>query len=463
LGVYFAYGALGLIDVTRDMWIKESLTISAAELAGLGVWLSLPWTMKMVVGALVDSTPLLGSQRRSYILIGAGFISGGLIILAGAAGGWISGAADRLYLLGALLIVIGTVIQDVVADAMSAEVVPRSRDGKPLPVEAVKPELAMVQVLGRLSLSFGILAVAGLSGILAHFLARETVFLLGLSIPVISIAGLLFVSEESVEPRPVDWKIVGGGLLFGACVLGVATTGFSYSQEAIFVLSMVVISTMLVVVTRDIDPKSRRAVLYTTLIVFLFRATPSAGDGYFWWTFDVLKFDEGFYGVLRQTGAVIGFVALWIFSRQVTEYPITTVLLWLACAGALLTLPNIGLVYGFHHWTEAHFGIGARSIALIDTAVESPLVHLSMIPLLALIAFHAPAATRATWFALMASLMNLALVAGQLETKYLNQIFVIQRGEYSAMGPLLIAATVLSFLLPVAAVLLFGRRAAGPV
>ena len=34
--VYFAYGALGIIDVTRDMWVKERLTLSPAELAGIG-------------------------------------------------------------------------------------------------------------------------------------------------------------------------------------------------------------------------------------------------------------------------------------------------------------------------------------------------------------------------------------------------------------------------------------------
>ncbi len=462
LVVYFAYGALGLIDVTRDMWIKESLTVSAAELAGIGVWLSLPWTLKMVVGALADSVPILGSQRRSYIVIGAGCVSAGLIVLAGAAGGWIGGASNQLYLLGALLIVIGTVVQDVVADAMSAEVVSRTQNGKPRPANLVKSELAMVQVLGRLSLSLGILAVAGLSGILAHFLTRETVFLLGLVIPAISVAGVLFIQDEAVQRRPLDWRIVGGGFVFAAGVLGLATTGFPYSQEAIFVLSMVVITVMLAIVTSDVDPKTRRAVLYTTIIVFAFRATPSAGDGYFWWTLDVLKFDEAFYGVLRQTGALIAFIALWVFSRQLTEYSITTVLLWLACAQAVLTLPNIGLVYGLHQWTESNFGLGARSIALIDTVANTPLVHLSMVPLLALIAYHAPPRKRATWFALMASLMNMALVAGQLETKYLNQIFVVQRGEYSEMGPLLVVATVLSFVLPVGAVLLFGRRANGP-
>ena len=76
--VYFAYGALGLVDVTRDMWVKEELTWTPAELAGIGVWLTLPWTVKMVFGELVDCVPLFGSQRRSYILLGAAFVVGGL-------------------------------------------------------------------------------------------------------------------------------------------------------------------------------------------------------------------------------------------------------------------------------------------------------------------------------------------------------------------------------------------------
>ncbi len=56
-------------------------------------------------------------------------------------------------------------------------------------------------------------------------------------------------------------------------------------------------------------------------------------------------------------------------------------------------------------------------------------------------AFYAPAGHRATWFALMASLMNMALVAGQLQTKYLNQAFVVGRSNYGELGVLLIVAT----------------------
>ena len=65
LTVYFAYGSLGLIDVSRDFWVKESLTLTPAQLAGISVWLTLPWTVKMVFGELVDCVPIFGSQRRA--------------------------------------------------------------------------------------------------------------------------------------------------------------------------------------------------------------------------------------------------------------------------------------------------------------------------------------------------------------------------------------------------------------
>src|SRR4029450_8039711 len=110
------------------------------------------------------------------------------------------------------------------------------------------------------------------------------------------------------------------------------------------------------------------------------------------------------------------------------------------------------------HWTEVTFGFGARSIAFVDAAASSPFAQLSMVPLLTLVAYYAPPGHRATWFALMASLMNLALVAGQLQTKYLNDVFVVGRGDYGELGVLLIVVTVIGFALPVVAIALFGRK-----
>jgi hypothetical protein len=75
LMIYFAYGALGLTAIATSFWVKETLTLKPADLAALAVWLSLPWAMKMVFGQLVDSVPILGSQRRVYVFIGAGLLT----------------------------------------------------------------------------------------------------------------------------------------------------------------------------------------------------------------------------------------------------------------------------------------------------------------------------------------------------------------------------------------------------
>ena len=460
LMVYFAYGAMGLTAVAEAFWVKKGLTWTPAELSALAVWLTLPWTVKMVFGELVDTVPILGSQRRAYVFIGAGMIATSFVLLSGAAGGWITlMRPDKLYIVAALLSVTGLVVQDVVADAMSTEVVARTNpDGSPRPKAEIDHDLGMVQVLGRLALSFGIFAVAGLSGWLAQWLSYQTVFLLGLFVPLISVSGAILVRLETSEQRPTDWRILGGGIVFGAFVVALALSGIDFSQEIVWVVSMTVVIWMLSRVTSEIDHTTRMRIVYAAIIIFAFRATPGVGEGFRWFEIDVLGFNEAFFGSLQQLGAAIAIVATWFLSDFITRKPAATVLLWITILGTLLALPSVALVYRLDLVTEQLFGVGARGIALIDAAAASPLVHLSIIPLLTLIAVYAPSGHRATWFALMASLMNLALTAGALGTKYLNLIFHVDRGEYAYLPMLVVAAIVISLVLPLSAILVFGRR-----
>ena len=77
----------------------------------------------------------------------------------------------------------------------------------------------------------------------------------------------------------------------------------------------------------------------------------------------------------------------------------------------------------------------------------------------------APVNLKATYFAVMASFSNLALSAAQLGTKYLNQVFLVTRevrdratgevkvpADYSEVGVLMIAATVIGVAVPLLAV-----------
>jgi MFS family permease len=460
LMIYFAYGALGLVAVAESFWVKKELTLSPAALAQLGIWLTLPWAVKMVFGELVDTVPLLGSRRRVYVFIGAALIAASLVLLAGTAGGWIAILKpDAQYVVAQLMSVIGVVLQDVVADAMSTEVVPRvDATGNPRPQPDIDRDLGMVQVLGRLALSFGIFATAGVSGWLAQIYSYETVFLMGLVIPLISASGAILVRLETAESRPTDWRILGGGIAFGSTVVALGVLDVPFREELVLAISLVVIVAMLKRVTADVPVETRRHILYAALIIFAFRATPGVGEGFRWYSIDQLGFDEAFYGTLQQIGAAIALGATWLLSDAVTRQPVARVLLWLTLAGAVLSLPDVALAFGVHEWTEQTFGFGARTIALVDTVTGSPLAQLSMIPLLTLIAVYAPPSHRATWFALMASFMNLALVAGQLQTKYLNDIFVVGRGAYEHLPALVVTAVVLGFAIPMTAILLFGRR-----
>ena len=77
----------------------------------------------------------------------------------------------------------------------------------------------------------------------------------------------------------------------------------------------------------------------------------------------------------------------------------------------------------------------------------------------------APANLKATYFAVMASFTNLALSLAQLGTKYVNQAYVVTRevkdpasgavkmaADYSQLGELLVAVTLIGLALPFAAI-----------
>ncbi len=459
--VYFAAGAAGLTSVASQFWIKETLSLSPAELAGLGVWLGLPAVMKMVVGELVDTRPIFGSQRRAYIFIGAGLVALSLLILAGAASGRLTFAApDKLFYLASILAAIGYVVQDVAADAMTTEVVARmDAKGTPRPESEINAELAMVQVLGRLFLSAGAISVALLGGYLASVWTRSGVFTAGLVVPLISVAGALLVAVDSSERRTTDWTVLGGGIAFGLGVLTIGLLEMPFAQEITFVVSLMIIVAMLARVTGGVDPVVRTRIFYASLIIFWFRAYPGVGDGFRWFQIDRYGFDERFFGMLEFIGSLCMFLTAWALAGAISRMRVTSVLVGLTVVSTVLALPALILVFeGAMRSFEAATGMGPRSVALIDSAVQSPIVNLSMIPMLTLIAIHAPAKSRAVWFALMASFMNTALTAGDLMTKYMNMIFVVERGSYTALPALTVWVTVIAFVLPMTAIWLWRRH-----
>jgi hypothetical protein len=249
--------------------------------------------------------------------------------------------------------------------------------------------------------------------------------------------------------------------------LSVGLGGMRFGQEIIFLASLGIILFLLWRLARELAPAARDTLVATALIIFVYRAMPSTGPGTTWWMIDVLKFDEAFLSKLALVAYALTLVGMFALRGYMARNSIASIIVMLTVVSTLIALPNIGMYYGLHEWTAAHTRgfVDARVIALIDTALESPLGQIAMIPMLAWIANSAPANLKATYFAVMASFSNLALSASQLGTKYLNELYTVTREvrdrssgaikmpqDYTELGGLMILATVIGFLLPILAI-----------
>jgi hypothetical protein len=502
LMVYLAAGIQGLTGIAGTFIVKDYLGLSAAFLAALGFWAGIPWALKMPIGHCVD---LMWRWKGWLVLFGALLLAASLGIMIGIVGYPDAMrtvmALDHWFVVAALLAPIGYVIQDAVADAMTVDAVPRvDESGNEVPPDERKLMHTTMQMLGRVAIIGGAVLVSGVNVWL--FAGTESLpaaekariylqlYWMALVIPIVSVAGVAlaavlawrrasalrakgFAADEvrrmlggHVERPPVNWWVLGGGALFAAVAIGVGLSNLRYGQEIVFVASFAIVAVLMSRILKELSPDARRVLLGTAIVIFVFRAIPSLGPGPTWWTIDILKFDQAFIAKLGLISTTLTLAGMFLFRRFMAEHSIFYIVGWLTIVGTILTLPTLGMYYGLHEWTARMTGgvVDQRFIAVIDTALESPLGQIAMIPMLAWIASSAPERSKATFFAVMASFTNLALSASQLGAKYLNQLFTVTREvkdasgavkvpqDYSQLGDLLLTGIVLGLVLPLVAI-----------
>lgn len=505
LMVYVAYGISALTGIVGAFFIKDYLGLSAAFLAALGFWVGLPWALKVPVGHLVD---LFWRYKAGLVYLGAILVACSLLIMAGLltdpATMRQTMSAEKWFVLSALLSPIGYVLQDAVADAMTVEAVPRfDESGQALDAKLQRSMHTTMQTLGRVALIGGGVLVAFVNVILlsgVQHLPKEqqsgvyaNIYLLALIIPMVSIFGVWFaghlrrrersrlraqgLSAEEISRRtdvqaekpPVNWWVLGGGLAFASVSIIVGLSDIEYGQELIFTASMSIVLFLMWRLMRELSPEARNTLLGTAIVIFVFRALPGSGAGSQWWYIDVLKFDQEFFAKLSLLASSLTLFGLFIFRRFMAERSIFYVVGSLTVVGTILSLPSVSMYYGLHEWTAARTGgfVDQRFIAVIDTALESPLGQIAMVPMLAWIANSAPSHLKATFFAVMASFSNLALSLSNLGTKYMNKIYIITRevkdpstgavsvpADYSQLGSLYITLILIGLILPLAAIVI---------
>ncbi|MEO0774289.1 MAG: hypothetical protein AAFZ04_14040 [Pseudomonadota bacterium] len=508
LMVYFAFGFTGLTAIVGTFFVKEYLDLSPAYLAGLAFWAGIPWALKMPLGHLVD---IIWKWKWVLVWLGAGLVgvSVGIMYLVLSAPDMMTAVMPLAswYVTSIIIAPCGLVIQDAVADAMSVEAVPKvDAAGQPIPEADEKAMHVTMQMLGRFALITGTLAVALLNIVMFAGIEDLTqpekaeiyasIYMAALIIPFISVSGVVLggvqkrsarmrlmqaglsaqeawdateVRQEKTQVNP--WYFIGGGA-FVVLTLIIGLGQVPMGQEIIFAGSMTIVLLLMRQLMKALPNAQARMLMGTAAIIFAFRATPLPGEGLTWFNIDILGFDQQFLSVLSLITAVLTLTAMLLLRPVIARKSIVYVIVVLTLAAGVLSLPNLGLYYGVHHWTASVTAgiVDARFIAVLDTAVESPLTQIAMIPMLAWIARNAPGHLKATFFAVMASFTNLAISAANLGTKYLNQIFTVTRevrnGEtgaiqtaanYAELGVLLITVAVLTVGIPLLVVWMVQR------
>jgi hypothetical protein len=495
LMVYVAAGISGLTGIVGTFFVKDYLNLSAAFLAGLGFWAGIPWALKMPLGHLVD---LIWNKKNYMVYFGAFLISISLLIMYGLIIHTEELAqifsVEKWFVISVILAPVGYVIQDVVADAMTVEAVPLTDEkGKDYTKEQIKLMHTTMQTLGRFAIIGGTVLVALANVILFRDVDNleqaekinlyGSIYIYALIIPLVSILGVILGSylkkkrindlriqgfeykdEHSTQKTEINWWILGGSLIFVIFTLSVGSLNLPFAQEIVFIGSVIIILFLMFKLIKELPEHLRLTIVGTAVIIFIFRAMPGPGPGLTWFEIDVLEFNEQFFSILSLLASILTLVGIVILRPFMAKNSIAKIIVVLSIAGAILFLPSVGMYYGFHNWTASLTGgvVDAKFIAIINTALESPLGQVSMIPLLAWIAKNAPTHLKATFFAVFASFTNLALSASALGTKYLNQIYTVTRevkdkvtqeiqtsADYSELGILLITVTLLTLILPI--------------
>ena len=504
LMIYLAAGISGLTGIVGTFFVKDYLNLSAAFLAGLGFWAGIPWALKMPLGHLVD---LIWNKKNYMVFVGASLISLSLIIMYGLIihTEWMSSilSVETWFVISVLLAPIGYVVQDVVADAMTVEAVPLVDDsGNKFSRDEIKLMHTTMQTLGRFAIIGGTVLVALANVILFKGVDEleqtdkislyGSIYIYALIIPIVSVLGIFLASylknqkkrkliEQGLEgdqdyapseKTEVNLWILGGSLVFVIFTLGIGSFKVPFAQEIVFVGSMAIILFLMNKLVKELPQDLRLTVVGTAIIIFIFRAMPGPGPGLSWFEIDVLEFNEQFFSVLSLIASVLTLVGIILLRPFMANNSIARIIVILSVAGAILFLPSVGMYYGFHNWTSSITNgvVDAKFIAILNTALESPLGQVSMIPLLAWIAKNAPSHLKATFFAVFASFTNLALSASALGTKYLNEIYVITRevkdkvtnailttADYSDLGILLITVTLITLIIPIVFVVIIQK------
>ncbi|KAL8486427.1 hypothetical protein ACS0TY_023207 [Phlomoides rotata] len=395
--VYFVQGVLGLSRLAVSFYLKDDLHLDPAETAIITGVSSLPWLVKPLYGFISDSFPIFGFRRRSYLVISG--------LLGALSWSLMATFVDSKYgvtlciLLGSLSVA----FSDVVVDSM---VVERARGES-------QSMSGSLQSLCWGSSAFGAIVSSYFSGSLVGAYGVRFVFGLTALLPLITSAVAVLVKEEAVVRQNFFPKK-------------------SYFLES----SKTSLSQLWVAVQQP-------NILFPTLFIFLWQATPQSDSAMFYFTTSRLGFTPEFLGRVKLVTSIASLAGVGLYNGFLKTVPLRKIFLVTTLIGSALGLTQVLLVTGLNR----ELGISDEWFAIGDSLILTVLGQVSFMPVLVLAAKICPNGMEATLFATLMSVSNGGSVLGGLIGAGLTQVFGVTKDDFENLAPLIVLCN-LSSLLP---------------
>ncbi|CAL9104651.1 unnamed protein product [Musa textilis] len=398
--VYFVQGVLGLARLAVSFYLKDDLHLDPAETAVITGLSSLPWLIKPLYGFISDSFPLFGYRRRSYL-----FLSG---VLGALSWSLMATLVDSKYSAGICILLgsLSVAFSDVVVDSM---VVERARGES-------QSTSGSLQSLCWGSSAFGGIVSAYFSGSLVDAFGVRFVFGVTAFLPLMTSAVALLVKEQSFSATRGHNS-------------SSASSGFLQSSKRSILQLWATIK--------------QPDILYPTLFLFLWQATPQSDSAMFFFVTNKLGFTPEFLGRVKLVTSVASLVGVALYNSYLKNVPLRKIFLMTTIFGSALGMTQVFLVTGLNR----QFGISDEWFSIGDSLIITVLSQASFMPVLVLAARLCPSGVEATLFATLMSISNAGGVTGGLLGAGFTQLLGVTKDNFENLA-LLIVICNLSSMLP---------------
>jgi len=284
--VYFSQGMWGLPLQSLTLLLKETLGLSAGQVATFFSFSTVPWLIKPVYGLASDLVPIAGGRRKGYLLLASALACGAAAAIA--VGGY------RTYWPLALLLTVmgfGLAVNDVMIDALMVE------HGRPRGLTGAFQSVQWASL-------YGAAMIVGLvGGRMAETRRLTAAFALAAVFPLLTF--VMATTSVREAPAHVDREAL--------------RRTWTAVREAL----------------------ADRPLWAVAGFIFFFTFSPSIGTALFYYQVDVLGFSQTFIGGLTALGAAASIAGAAIYaplSRRFSLHALIVSAIAIAVAGTLAYL-----------------------------------------------------------------------------------------------------------------------------